>query len=1775
MSSIVRLIFKIQEEGEAILKAIPKQLEAVNQAIQHTNVAPLNQVSTAIQNIDLNTKKASESFKLIESSFDRVIRSFRVQTSGALADSTDRVAKQIGASFETTLARGGVLIAGAFLAEKVGLIKFFQEAIASSTSFFSVSQKLFVGLSTTLEGSFSSIFSGAISHLSDMFGLLGGVSELVKGITGHLLQGASIIPIFGDVLGLVSVHLSSIAGGVAAIVTGGLGILTFNIAIKESILLVKRLTGHGAQAATPLEQATNLVGTLNQGISSMSLTFGNVAKTTALFSASLFFGQTSLLGFTALLGGVNSAVSSLFAIFTTSRLQVFAFLGSAKAQIGLIILTIRNLAESVLPNLRDKAKGFIDLRDNANVADKELKKLVGTTTDFNKVLVLSTTRRANLPIQQQFALFALEFRGISKEITTQGNQFIILIGKVFGLSDEGFKRLRAEAIELSSTTLKQIGTNSATVERAFQKSVSSSHPLFNTIDKIQQVWRIGFGGSKSGIAIALKESEDQAKRIETQLNKNKQIGTTAPAKALSFTGGIDSTKQLTTEIASFNKIIEATVLSIKDIPKSFIEVETIIKRLPAEIAKIPESFTGLRSQLKTLSKEIFDLQKAPVIGPRQNLGGNRPPEPKVFAQGAIGKVGGLFDVLGRFGKDQAGIDAVIKSLRNFESIAIDVAKVVGGDAKRKIEEFQKLFSAGKFKPDIDKNAFKSLFKITEDSIEKASKTLGTGGKDLASKLVKAINESVRSGNGRKEVEQAFADLTDLIAAFFPQSPAKRGALKTIPRWGPEIGSQLSQGIKKGTPAVLKSVDDLTENIAKYFPRSLAILGALVKLPLMGLKIPFQIAEGMLQGIGAVRDAASKIADVIIESAGRAAETKNIADRFGISTEVLSSFNLALATSGANASDLTFAFQSFQKVLSKTATPEDVAKFEKLGINLDKARNANEPFVALLFQVADRLKEAGAGSEKFGQIVEAVGLNLNSNFVNVLLKGSKGLEELQQEALSSGTILTEKVGKLAQEFVAIGAKFEVIKNNFLNGVLEEILPVAIKTGNELLQIFRDNQKTIEDVLRTVADFFAEGLKTAINFTKVIIVEPQKAVAIALSIIDSFFKLALKSLEIGFPVLRRAISKGIDGLSGIFVEKALEFLPEGTEAFVKGTGSFIKGTKQVISDITPSIKETEDAINNSLIGRIINKLTGADIAEIKESTEETRKALEQRAKILSNLPKEDIPELKPKDKPKIFDGLITDEEKAEFKATLQGVTDELKETFKKINEENITTDDINKRIASIGQTFKEGFHEAFSFVFSDETQAEILDGLGLIKDKVTGTISEIANSENVAFLKGAFLAKLADNRRINNAERERIKKQLQEQTDAKNAEEIINKLAREKKALAEIPLLSDKSVANARRILKEFGEDTALAKPLKTLLDKVTKADPFLGLKLSIEVLRKSTEAELPFIQDEILAAFKAVTEKDPFVALQASLKVLEAEAGGLKERLAAQAFNAVVGSEEFKKKAKDSPDQASGLIDQGITATSTENKPEIGNALEAQKKEHKEVADAIKKAYTTSFDAITQSLQMMVDQGGKNAKKFFIAMKAVALANAIIQGILAVQAALADLTVTSYIARVINAASAAVLAAGNVATIIATTVQGMAKGGPVYGPSGTDVIPARLTAGEYVQPTPAVDFYGLPFMEAIRNRMLPRDFGANLISNLPSHFTSPASLRFESGGVVPTADPLRSIGQQAPPPVIQNNITNIVDPAITERHLASTRGEKQILNIITNNAEAIKKSLGVR
>lgn len=86
-------------------------------------------------------------------------------------------------------------------------------------------------------------------------------------------------------------------------------------------------------------------------------------------------------------------------------------------------------------------------------------------------------------------------------------------------------------------------------------------------------------------------------------------------------------------------------------------------------------------------------------------------------------------------------------------------------------------------------------------------------------------------------------------------------------------------------------------------------------------------------------------------------------------------------------------------------------------------------------------------------------------------------------------------------------------------------------------------------------------------------------------------------------------------------------------------------------------------------------------------------------------------------------------------------------------------------------------------------------------------------------------------------------------------------------------------------------------------------------------------------------------------------------------------------------------------------------------------------------------------------------------------------------------------------------------------QNFASGGFVSG-AGTatsDSIPARLSNGEFVQPTSAVDYYGRGFMEAIRNRKLPK-IGVSE-GNLPAISQTRAVQKYATGGAVqPSAAP---------------------------------------------------------
>jgi len=124
------------------------------------------------------------------------------------------------------------------------------------------------------------------------------------------------------------------------------------------------------------------------------------------------------------------------------------------------------------------------------------------------------------------------------------------------------------------------------------------------------------------------------------------------------------------------------------------------------------------------------------------------------------------------------------------------------------------------------------------------------------------------------------------------------------------------------------------------------------------------------------------------------------------------------------------------------------------------------------------------------------------------------------------------------------------------------------------------------------------------------------------------------------------------------------------------------------------------------------------------------------------------------------------------------------------------------------------------------------------------------------------------------------------------------------------------------------------------------------------------------------------------------------------------------------------------------------------------------------------------------------------------------------------------------------------------IAGLYEGGRVHGKSGRDKIPIYATKDEFMQPVPAVKYYGTGIMEAIRQRAIPREvlqnYGKGFSPVSPSHF-------FDTGGLVENQSIARTL-----------QINNIVDPALFGQYLLSREGNDIIVNIISTNAYNIKK-----
>lgn len=242
---------------------------------------------------------------------------------------------------------------------------------------------------------------------------------------------------------------------------------------------------------------------------------------------------------------------------------------------------------------------------------------------------------------------------------------------------------------------------------------------------------------------------------------------------------------------------------------------------------------------------------------------------------------------------------------------------------------------------------------------------------------------------------------------------------------------------------------------------------------------------------------------------------------------------------------------------------------------------------------------------------------------------------------------------------------------------------------------------------------------------------------------------------------------------------------------------------------------------------------------------------------------------------------------------------------------------------------------------------------------------------------------------------------------------------------------------------------------------------------------------------------------------------------------------------------------------------------IANLFDSLYQKKLQTVIGLQKAITnaqTRGDAVEAArLKNQLTKAKSTARALFYMNKGVAIAEASINGALAILKAYRELGIYGGIAM-------AALVGAQIGIIVGETIAGpeFHAGGSVEGPSGTDTVNAKLTRKEFVQPVPIVKYYGLHVMEAMRRRAIPRELFAEIPYMRPY---TPFRAAFSMGGAVSTVG--NDAGKKgSPTTTVPIQINNVVDQNLFSQYLASSLGKNAIFNLISNNSTTVKRMLEI-
>lgn len=381
----------------------------------------------------------------------------------------------------------------------------------------------------------------------------------------------------------------------------------------------------------------------------------------------------------------------------------------------------------------------------------------------------------------------------------------------------------------------------------------------------------------------------------------------------------------------------------------------------------------------------------------------------------------------------------------------------------------------------------------------------------------------------------------------------------------------------------------------------------------------------------------------------------------------------------------------------------------------------------------------------------------------------------------------------------------------------------------------------------------------------------------------------------------------------------------------------------------------------------------------------------------------------------------------------------------------------------------------------------------------------------------------------------------------------------------------NVAERIRITNEFYEHQKQAAikstndEIKILQDQAKKA-PTAAEKIALEgeIVQKRKELSSELIQIETRRYQEEIR-----LAEEAKEKRIQIENTMADIRIRAQVAETPAGVDREFTEEKLRLDEKHRLEMDALKKLTQDqaNWNELARTQELEKQRlHEEQVTRLRMMQLDTARQITGGVadlfETMYEATGKKAKAFFYISKAAAIAEATINIAQGITKALGQ-------GGFYGIAMGAAVAVAGAAQLAKISSQQLAEGGLVAGKSPTTKSDDKLisaTSGEYMQPVKAVRHYGLQFMNAIRDLSFPRDLASAFASRYP--LQSPSRSRFAEGGMVGVGAG-KSSSQGAEKGLV---INNFIDPNLFGQYIASTPGQRQLVNVISDNKFAIRAAL---